>query len=81
MNVQPVFLRLFNFFARVLGVMWILAGLVALCCAIVFPAQRGINLGIGLFVLLAAIGFLVAKPVTSDNFESIAGCAQKRKEN
>jgi hypothetical protein len=48
--------------ARIVGVWWIFGGLVFLLCALVDPAQRALDVALGLFGLAGGTALLVARP-------------------
>jgi type II secretory pathway component PulM len=70
-KMQSFLLKVFSLLARVVGILSILGGIVALYSATLQPAERWINVGIGVFLLAAGFGLIVAKPATTRDIEKV----------
>lgn len=64
MTIERPFIRILNFLARVLGVIWMLAGALFVFSAFVAQTNQLLFAGIGIFLLAAGTALLAAKAVT-----------------
>ena len=64
--------RVFTIAARVVGVWFILGGTFFLFAAWAIPADRAMNIVVGLLVIAIGIGMLIARPATGEQLESMS---------
>lgn len=71
MTIERPFIRILNFLARILGVIWVLGGVLFLFSAFIAQTNRLLFAGIGAFLLVAGIALLAAKSVTPADSDKV----------
>lgn len=67
------FLRFFNGAGRVFGALCLVWGLAFVAAGVFASADRGVNFGAGVLLLVTGVAFLGVKPVTQEHLERFRG--------
>jgi hypothetical protein len=70
-TIERPFIRGFNFLARMLGVIWVLGGVLFLLGAFIAQRYQLLFAGVGTFLLVAGIALLAAKSVTHADSDKV----------
>lgn len=71
MNAQRFFLNAINYTARVLGIFWILGGIVFAINAYVTREGRWLYFAIATLLLISGVALILVKPVKFDAIEKV----------